>query len=241
MTMNNDLPYPDLQQIYLYTGVILKPVQGQNFELTLTPCVFSQSVMLEVWNEDDEPVEWMPPAQDAERAIAHVAEIAREYAMPLACRAALDHVVVSRVLESAETTDTACLIDFTHSATITVGGMRGLGFRKLSAKELERNMEQAASPGGCLRMQAVVEGEVHEMHHKGTVPAASLENYADFEDILDDVEDLIEAVVDVHHNDDFSLHTATLSVLSRDPETGCSLRSVYASCLMSAEDQPRAH
>lgn len=233
--MQDDLPYPDLYRVYEYSGAILKPMQGIDINLTLSPCAYSQNTLIEVWSEDGEPIDWAPSGKDQEQIIAHVEAISRDYAFPITYRAAVDHVVMSRVLESAETSDDACLVDFTNSTTIMVGGIRGLGFRKLCPKQLERNMNDADSPGGCLQMQAYIEGELHDMHHQGTVPAACLENYADFEEILEEVEDLIEAVIDLHHNEDRSLRTATLSVLSRDPETGCSLRSVYASCLMASE------
>jgi len=231
--MQPELPKTDLTRIFEYTGEFLKLVEGQNAYLSIAPGFVSDHAMLEILDEDDQPLDFVPETESEEEILAHVEEVAQAYAYPISCRAAADHVVVSRIFESAEATDELCFVDFTHSATIVMGGIQGMGFRRACAHELMKNMQAADGPEGFLRMQAVIEGVVHEMTHQATVSAAELDNFEDFESILDEVEDLIEAVVDVHHNEDRSLQTATLSVLSRDPETGHSLRSIYASYLVS--------
>jgi len=231
--MKPELPKTDLKQVFEYTGAMLDLIANQNVYLSVAPAFGAHSPVLEVFDQDDQPLDFVPETENQEQILAHVDEIAKAYTAPISFRAAADHVVVSRVFESAETTDEICLVDFTTSATIVMGGIQGMGFRRACAHDLAKNMQAASGPEGFLRMQAVIEGVVHDMEHKATVSAAELDNYEDFESILDEVEDLIEAVVDVHHNEDRSLQTATLSVLSRDPETGHALRSIYASCLMS--------
>ena len=239
--MKPERPNTDLNRIFECSAEILKPFGDHNAYLSVAPSFVSGDTTLEILDEYDQPIDFMVNAECQEQILVHIDKVSSAFTFPIACRAAANHVVVSRLFKSAEATDEMCLVDFTSSATIVMGGIQGLDFRQACADELAKSMRAVSGSESLLHMQAIIEGVVHDMKHQATVSAAELDNFEDFESILDEVEDLIEAVVDVHHNEDRTLQTATLSVLSRDPETGHALRSIYASCLVSDAAAPGLH